>query len=260
MKLLDTLIPADWPAPKHVRAYTSTRIGGASQAPYDSLNLGGHVKDDPAHVNQNRQQLAAALDLSEQNFQWLEQVHGTCLVEALDKRSVPQADGVYTSEQNHVCVVMTADCLPVLMCDAQGTRVAAVHAGWRGLAAGILELAVEQFPNPEEVLTWFGPAIGPSHFEVGQDVYDAYVEHNRHAQSAFIPKPLMEQGVSKRKYAEKKYLADIYQLAKQRLHSVGVDQVYGGQHCTVSEPELFYSYRRDGAHTGRMASLVYLSS
>lgn len=242
----DWIVP-DWPAPATVHSLFTTRHGGVSSGPYASLNLGSHVGDDPEAVAANRARLARVLP---QAPVWLEQVHGTVVVD-LDRLPpdslAPPADAVVARSPGRVAAIMTADCLPVLFCNRAGTAVAAAHAGWRGLQAGVLEAAVTALDcPPEEVLAWLGPAIGPLAFEVGDEVRAALVDDAPQAALAF-----QAQG-------EGKWLADIYLLARQRLAARGVHAVYGGQWCTVSEPVRFFSYRRDGV-TGRMAALIWLA-
>ncbi len=242
------LIPVDWPAPKNVQAATTSRIGGVSRAPFDSFNLADHVGDHPAAVQVNRELLLEELALPAEPL-WLKQVHGTRVV-MLDGPQVesPEADASVSAGPNRVCAVLTADCLPVLFCDRAGTRVAAAHAGWRGLAAGVLEATVARMAvAPDEIMVWLGPAIGPQVFEVGKDVYAAFVDDDADSATAFETT------------GDDRWLADIYRLARQRLARVGVTAVYGGDRCTVSEAGMFYSYRRDG-NTGRMANLVWLAS
>lgn len=237
-------ITPDWPAPANVRALQTTRQGGYSHAPFDSLNLGSHVGDAPLLVEKNRQHLA---ELLPSEPIWLEQVHGTHVVHAEHGNCHPTGDACVTHAAQAVCVVMTADCLPVLLCDRAGTVVAALHAGWRGLAAGVIETTVSAMKaEPGQLMAWLGPAIGASAFEVGAEVRDVFVQFDAAATTAFTP------------HAEK-YLADIYRLARQRLSVLGVHQVYGGQFCTFSDPQRFFSYRRDG-QTGRMATLIWLNN
>ena len=240
---LKLLFPT-WPAPAKVNAAVTTRTGGVSLPPYDSFNLGDHVGDDPQAVAENRRRLAEALKLPTEP-RWLKQVHGTCVADASSCTKGCEADAAYTEKGGEVCVVLTADCLPLLLCDRSATRVAAVHAGWRGLLEGVIEQTVSALGPGDELLAWLGPAIGPQAFEVGSEVREAFVVEDAAAKDAFIS---TQAG---------RYLADIYALARQRLHRVGVNAVYGGEHCTYSEPERFYSYRRDGV-TGRMASLIWL--
>ncbi|BES85845.1 laccase domain protein [Pectobacterium araliae] len=239
------LIYPDWPVPESVKSCSTTRIGGRSVAPYDSLNLGNHVGDDPEHVTTNRQALVEIAGLPAMPH-WLEQVHGTDVIrigEALP--SAVCGDAAYTDKKGQVCAVMTADCLPVLFCAVNGDEVAAAHAGWRGLHAGVLEETLACFrTKPAQIMAWLGPAIGPDAFEVGPDVRDAFIQHDVSAASAFRPEG-------------NKFFADIYQLASLRLRAAGVTQIFGGNTCTVSEPRKFFSYRRDDV-TGRMASLIWL--
>lgn len=243
--LLNNIIKPDWPVPSHVHSYTTTRIGGVSQRNYSSLNLGLHVGDDKALVLENRQRLKTGLGYKE--IAWLDQVHSTIAVTANSQQLV-QADASWTEELNVACVVMTADCLPVLFCDKSGQYVAAAHAGWRGLVNGVLEATISQLPvEPSQLMAWFGPAIGPNKFEVGAEVKKAFIEKDSEAEQAF--KVSVNQG---------KFLANIYQLATLRLKKVGVTAVYGGNFCTMSDEELFFSYRRQ-ATTGRMATLIWIS-
>lgn len=242
---MSELIIPRWPLPKGVAACSSTRIGGVSQPPYDSLNLGAHCGDNPEHVAENRRRLFAAGALPSSPV-WLEQVHGTTVL-SLDggPYASKRADASYSRTPGTVCAVMTADCLPVLFCNLDGTEVAAAHAGWRGLCEGVLEETVSHFSDkPGNILAWLGPAIGPTAFEVGPEVREAFMAKDAQADAAF-----RAQG--------EKYFADIYQLARQRLANVGVERVYGGEYCTHSQPETFFSYRRDGT-TGRLASFIWL--
>ena len=232
----------DWPAPVRVRACVTTRGGGVSQGAFEGLNLGDHVGDDPAAVAQNRARLSAALGCQPA---WLSQVHGIAVAEA-DPAVVPEADASWTAAPGIACAVMTADCLPVLFCDRAGTRVAAAHAGWRGLAQGVLEATLERLAVPaDQVLVWLGPAIGPAVFEVGPEVREAFVRQHAEAAGAFRPSARPGH-----------LLADIYALARIRLAARGVTAVHGGGGCTVTDPR-FYSYRR-AARTGRFASLIWL--
>lgn len=243
----DCIVP-DWPAPPSVRALITTRSGGVSQGPYASLNPADHVGDDPAQVARNR---ALLRSLVPNEPHWLKQVHGTGVYLA-GKRltSPPEADACVTTERAEVCAVLTADCLPVLLCDAAGSVVGAAHAGWRGLHAGVIERTVEAMKVPgADVLAYLGPAIGPAAFEVGEEVRAAFVAVDGDAAQAFTPIPS----------AGRKWLADIYLLARQRLARVGVHRVFGGGACTYADSQRFFSYRRDHA-TGRMASLIWLTA
>lgn len=239
------LILPEWPLPAGVAACSSTRIGGVSLPPYDSLNLGAHCGDDPVSVEANRTRLFTAAGLPAKPV-WLEQVHGTDVLKLSgEPYASKRADASYSNTPGTVCAVMTADCLPVLFCNQQGTEVAAAHAGWRGLCAGVLESTIACFADkPQNLLAWLGPAIGPQAFEVGAEVREAFIEKDAQAARAFRP-------------VGEKYYADIYLLARQRLANAGVTQVFGGDRCTFGEKETFFSYRRDKV-TGRMASFIWL--
>ncbi len=241
-------ISPDWHAPRRVRAYSSLRSGGVSAAPWSSFNLAHHVGDDAKAVATNRASLARQLSLPAEPA-WLDQVHGRLAV-ASDSVGVGcQADASWTDRPGSVCVVMTADCLPVLFCDDDGRCVAAAHAGWRGLADGILESTIASLPaSPDRLMAWLGPAIGPTAFEVGPEVRERFVTDDVRAAPAFTPS--VRPG---------HFMADLYALARLRLRHSGVERIGGGDRCTVSEPEHFYSYRRDG-RCGRMASLIWLDA
>ncbi|UMZ11216.1 peptidoglycan editing factor PgeF [Pseudomonas sp. MPFS] len=237
----DWLIP-DWPAPAGVKACVTTREGGVSLAPFDSLNLGDHVDDHPEAVAENRRRLTERFAMAPA---WLQQVHGVAVAHA-DPAVVATADASWSATPGIACTVMTADCLPALFCNRAGTRVGAAHAGWRGLAAGVLEATLDHLDVPaSEVLVWLGPAIGPQRFEVGAEVREVFVAQLAEAEQAFVPS--INAG---------RFMADIYQLARLRLAARGVTAVYGGGYCTVSDPR-FFSYRRS-SRTGRFASLVWL--
>ncbi|MFW1677245.1 peptidoglycan editing factor PgeF [Pontibacter sp. JAM-7] len=238
-------IQASWPAPKQVHALTTTRLGGVSNAPFASLNLGDHVDDLSESVAKNRVLLLQSLGLV-RSPQWLQQVHGTDVVEASDNGLIPEADACWTVETGLACIVMTADCLPVFFTNSSGTRVAVAHAGWRGLLAGILEKTLQQFNNTDDVIAWLGPAIGPKAFEVGDEVRAAFLSQNLENADAFEATGVPE-----------KYMADLYQLARMRLKQAGVVSVSGGDYCTFNDADKFFSYRRDGM-TGRMASLIWI--
>lgn len=247
MLQLDFIQP-NWPAPANVKSLQTTRVGGISVGPYSSLNLGAHVGDNHLFIDHNRQLLAPYLPSSPV---WINQVHGIAVINAASSKSLQDADASYSKLANVVCATMTADCLPVLLCDTKGTVVSAVHAGWRGLCDGVIEAAVHEMAvPPSEVLVWLGPAIGPQSFEVGDDVRTQFITIDPNASLAFKP------------HADK-WLCDIYLLAKQRLQRIGVSQIYGAtinvEFCTYSEVSRFYSFRRDDA-TGRMASLIWLES
>lgn len=242
--MADVMVP-DWPAPANVRALQTLRTGGFSPAPWNSLNLGDHVGDDPAHVAANRAALRAQLPAEPL---WLNQVHGNATVEGKNWPESKTADASFSRQPGTVCAVMTADCLPVLFCDRAGTVVAAAHAGWRGLLGGVLEATMASMAMPaDQLLAWLGPAIGPQAFAVGNEVRAAFVADDAGAGACFVPN------------ASGKWLADIYGLARRRLQRAGVPSVFGGDLCTVSDPERFFSYRRDGV-TGRQASLIWLAN
>lgn len=239
-------IEPDWPAPAAVKAFTTTRTGGVSKAPYDSFNLATHVGDDAEAVSTNRKLLNDTLQLPGNPF-WLEQVHGTDVLLVPDSGQT-KADACYTSEKQQVCVVMTADCLPVLFANREGTEVAAAHAGWRGLADGILEKTVTQFKSPaNNLLAWLGPAISVKAFEVGEEVREIFVNKLPQSETAF---KTAQPG---------KWYADLYELARLRLQQAGVTEIYGGEYCTYTDESRFYSYRRDG-QTGRMATLIWVGA
>ncbi|MGV7092270.1 purine nucleoside phosphorylase YfiH [Siccibacter turicensis] len=239
------LIVPQWPLPPGVRACSSTRIGGVSQAPYDSLNLGAHCGDNQADVDENRARVYQAAGFPRQPV-WLEQVHGRDVLKLTgEPPASKRADAAWTDQRGTVCAVMTADCLPVLFCNKSGTQVAAAHAGWRGLCDGVLEETVASFTDaPENIIAWMGPAIGPAAFEVGAEVREAFMARDAQAVNAFVPKG-------------EKYMANLFELARQRLGNVGVTQLYGGDRCTYSEPDEFFSWRRDRT-TGRLASFIWL--
>lgn len=237
----------DWPAPPTVRALITTRAGGVSRGAYAGLNLGLSSGDDIEAVTRNRASLRQWLPAEPL---WLRQVHGTTVAEADAMEGNPEADAAVARRTGTVCAALTADCLPLLMCDEAGTVVAAAHAGWRGLSSGVIERTLRVMDRPPEaLLAYLGPAIGPAAYEVGAEVREAFVAADRggdpEAEAAFTPgKP-------------GKFYADLYALARRRLARSGVVRVYGGGYCTYTERERFYSYRRDGA-TGRMASLIWI--
>jgi len=234
----------DWPVPAGVRAVSTTRRGGVSPPPYDSLNLAQHVGDDPGNVRANRDALGRALGLPREPT-WLRQVHGVSVASA-ETGQGREADAVIARQAGYVCAVLTADCLPVLFCTDAGDRVAAAHAGWRGLCAGVLERTVSGLgADPAEISAWLGPAIGPDAFEVGDEVRHEFEKLDAGAAAAF------------RFSRHGHWFADLYLLARQRLESAGVTRIYGGGFCTAGDPGRFFSYRRDG-RTGRMASLIWI--
>ena len=246
MKLEDCILP-DWPAPANVRALITTRAGGVSVGAYASMNPADHVGDDPAAVQKNRELLRSLLPNAPH---WLKQVHGSGvhLADAAPS-AIPEADASVSKTPCEVCVVLTADCLPVLLCDEAGSVVGVAHAGWRGLCHGVIERTVEAMGVPgARLLAYLGPAIGPQAFEVGDEVRAAFMAVDPIAAEAF--QPGAQPG---------KWLADIYRLARQRLGKLGVSRVYGGQDCTFLDGQRFFSFRRDQA-TGRMASLIWLQA
>lgn len=237
-------ITPNWKAPKQVKAFASTRVGGYSEVPYQGLNLGMHVGDDPKLVQRNRELLQQRMKMPTAPV-WLNQTHSTVVAE-IDKPTseVLDADGVITSASNVVCSAMTADCLPVLITNTQGTQVAAVHAGWRGLAGGIVENALEKFSN--DVMLWLGPAIGSQAFEVGEDVLQAFLDYDANADKAFVATG--QQG---------KWWANMAMLTRLRMAKLGIDHVVDSGLCTYQDPQRFYSYRRDGV-TGRQATFIWI--
>ena len=237
-------ITPDWPAPRNVKSLITTRAGGVSQGVYQGLNLGDHVGDSWVDVAQNRTLVREELPSEPL---WLKQVHGTTVAYADQLKEIVEADAAMARRANTVCTVLTADCLPVLFCAMDGSVVGAAHAGWRGLAAGVLEQTVDVMAHPPgQMMAWFGPAIGPAAFEVGDEVRQVFVADLPEAASAF-------KGVS-----AGKWLADIYLLARLRLQRIGLTEIYGGDYCTYGDAQQFYSYRRDGV-TGRMASLIWIA-
>jgi polyphenol oxidase len=242
----DWIVP-DWPAPPHVHAIVTTRSGGVSAGPYATFNLGHSTGDDVNAVNANRERLRALLP---EEPRWLKQVHGARILRAEDIAGRPEADASVAHARGTVCAILVADCLPVLFTDPSGTFVAAAHAGWRGLAEGVIDNTIRAItrdgPAARDVLAYIGPGIGPTAFEVGDDVYDAFTSRDSAAASAF------------QRTASGKWLADLPALARQALARCGVEQVYGGDLCTYSDARRFYSYRRDKV-TGRMGAFIWLA-
>lgn len=250
MAELLTCITPSWHAPSGVTALTSTRLGGVSQVPYDSLNLGLHVADKKQFVEENRRRFREAWSIPSEPL-WLSQVHGTqieVISDSNQETTADKADGAWTNVPGKVIGVLTADCLPVVIVDTAGTEVAVVHAGWRGLAAGVIGAALEKFTSEIPLHAWLGPAIGPSAFEVGDEVRQAFVDLSPDNAAAFTSSE--NPG---------KFFANLYQLARRELEEWGNIQVYGGEHCTLIESRLFHSYRRDGTASGRMATVAWLS-
>jgi len=242
--LAQSFIYPDWPAPLQIRALQTTRHGGVSLAPYNSLNIGTHVNDHAPHVAHNRQLLAPFMPAEPV---WMNQVHGVRVLNAATSSCFESADAAYTTRKNVVCVTMTADCLPILLCNHKGTIVAAIHAGWRSLCDGVIEATVKAMAvEGQQLMAWLGPAISQSAFEVGEEVRTQFIEKDQGAASAFKPHG-------------NRFLADLYKLAKQRLNHVDVTHIYGGGLCTYSDKTRFFSYRRDG-DTGRMATFIWIVS
>ena len=236
----------DWPTPNHGRAFTTTRAQGHSQTPFNEFNLANYVEDDPEAVSANVNELTNELDLPE-TPRWLHQVHGTTALRAEACTNSPDADASFTTQRNTVCVVMTADCLPILLCNRSGTEVAAIHAGWKGLLAGVIDSSIEALSSsPDDLLAWMGPALGPKHFAVGDDVRADFI--NRHPDNL--------KGFTQQKT---RWHLDFYKIATMNLQRCGVTHIYGGEHCTFAEDNDFFSYRRDNGLTGRMASLIWIT-
>lgn len=245
---LDWIIP-DWPAPPTVRALATTRSGGTSPAPYDSLNLGAGTGDAPAAVARNRARVRSALGIGHEPC-WLDQVHGSNVVLAAHYEYAPRADASVGPAGSPPCAVLTADCLPVVLCDTSGTRIGVVHCGWRGLAKGIIARCIACMDRPgRELLAWLGPAIGPESYEVGPEVRDVCLAAAPGAKLAFIPSPT----------GRDRWFADLYAIAAHQLASFGVERIYGGGFCTWRDGSRFFSHRRDGV-TGRFATLAWIDS
>jgi len=241
------VIEPEWPAPGRVHAVFTLRVGGVSAAPYDSFNVGAHVGDAPQAVEDNRRHLRESLRLPDEPV-WLEQVHGTDVVELESPAGRRQADAAVTHSTGRVCVIQVADCMPVLFAAQDGSAVGAAHAGWRGLAGGVLEATVRALRvPPRELLAWLGPAISQEHFEVGDDVRAAFMVSDSGATEAFVPN------------TRGRWQCDLYALARRRLAALGVDNVFGGGWCTYADPARFFSFRRDG-RCGRMAALIWLGA
>ncbi len=244
------IIQPQWPAAENIHAISTTRnllqhSQAKNQTTFDSFNLALHVEDDAQKVKRNRRHLVKQLNIPDEPL-WLNQVHGHRVVNAAQfSNTLPDADASFSDRPGHVCTVMTADCLPLLFCNLKGNKVAAAHAGWRGLADGVIENTVASLnESPHRILVWLGPAIGAQAFEVGEEVRDIFVNELPASAEAF------QQNRSGH------FLADIYQLARLRLKALGIEAVYGGEYCTFTDADHFYSYRRDGK-TGRQASLIW---
>ncbi len=248
-------ITPDWKVDPALKVFTSTRLGGFSVAPYHSMNLGLHVDDDASAVQKNRARLLEAIGSPEEPL-WLDQVHGIDVqfIDRLQLFDTPlTADGAFTRECKRVLTVLTADCLPVVIANEQGSSVAVVHAGWRGLAAGVLQSALAHFSENDQLHAWLGPAIGADAFEVGGDVVDAFLTRTRENAVAFKPGGLGDSSASG------KFMADLYTLARIDLNLHRPVVVSGGDYCTYTDSDLFHSYRRDGTDSGRMATLAWIA-
>jgi polyphenol oxidase len=240
-------IEVNWPAPPGVRALSTFRTGGASAAPYASLNLGDHVGDDPEAVAVNRRELAKAAGLPAEPM-WLAQAHGVNVADIDTPGPWGPADAAVTQESRRVCAILTADCLPIVLAAQSGERVAAAHAGWRGLSAGVIEATVQAMGiSPQRLQVWLGPAIGPERFEVGAEVREELLRADREAGDAF------------QRNTRGRFMADLYMLARLRLERLGIARIYGGGECTYGQPDRYFSHRRDGV-TGRQATLIWRES
>ena len=238
------ILRPEWPVPPTVRAAFTLRQGGVSRVPYDSLNVGARVGDEPAAVAENRRRLRVQLHLPSEPA-WIEQVHGIGVLDLDGSAVTVAADAVFTRRTGAICAVQVADCLPVLMSARDGSAVAAAHAGWRGLAAGVLEATVKKLGvEPRQLIAWLGPAIGQGHFEVGGEVRQAFLAHDGGAAGAFAPN------------AAGRWQCDLAALARRRLAALGVGAIFGGDWCTYADASRFFSYRRDG-RCGRMAALIW---
>ncbi len=243
-------ITPDWPAPDNIVALTTTRSGGVSSAPFDSFNVAAHVADDLASVEANRQALLNHCQGLNQ-IQWLNQIHSATVVTA-GETVCPDADASMTHQSGLACAVMTADCLPLIICDKRGEQIAAAHAGWRGLAGGVIDNTIAKFTGQKsDLMVWLGPAISQANFEVGDEVRQqflkAFDDNDQDEVSQAFQASVNRAG---------HYFADLYQLARLRLKSLGVSNIYGGNLCSFADRQRFYSYRRDG-QTGRMVTLIY---
>lgn len=237
----------EWPAPTTIKAFTTLRLGGVSLPPYNAFNLACHVDDSIEYVLKNRLILQENLKLPSEPI-WINQIHSNIVVPALKENRDKQADASYTGLSNTVCAILTADCLPILLCNRQGTYVSAIHAGWRGLSNGIIDNILYTIPcAAQDLVVWLGPAIGPEQFEVGDDVRDLFLKNDQNSTIAFKPSK------------NNRWLCDIYAIARLQFKKHHITQIYGGEYCTYSDPAKFFSYRRDGAKTGRMASLIWIS-
>jgi len=253
------IITPDWPAPAAVKAAVTTRNGGASLPPYAGLNLASHVGDNPEHVAQNRALIKKIMGLPSEPL-WLNQTHSDIVIHADDYTPNIEGDASYATKPGHVCAVLTADCLPILACNTQGSWVAAIHAGWQGIARGVIEAGIATYAGSKaDLIVWLGPAIGSESFEVQRDVIDACTSHVTRAQKASITETCFTPVMLKNGY----FLGYLYELGRLRLRACGVEKIFGGNFCTYKNSGRFFSYRRDGhggtQRTGRMASLVWIT-
>ena len=243
-QLNDPWLWADWPAPKHVHAGTSLRTGGVSLSPFNKLNLGLHVGDEAKNVINNRNYLSQYLKLPSEPV-WLDQIHSSNII-SLDNQAIDvSADGSFTTMQNKVCTIMTADCVPILFCNTSGTKVAAIHAGWKGICNGIIEKAIDEFPNQNNIFVWIGPCISSEHYEVGKDVYEQCLNHSTSLKNAFTH------------IKKEHWYCDLTKIVQIILKKSGVGLIYECGLCTYKMDKLFYSYRREGV-TGRTASMIWM--
>ncbi|GJM05010.1 MAG: laccase domain protein [marine bacterium B5-7] len=235
---------ADWPAPQHIRAGTSIRKGGSSKAPYNELNLATHVGDITADVIRNRNNLSKHLELPNEPS-WLEQTHSSKIISLDHHQKNSVADGSYTSKKNNICAILTADCVPILFCNSEGTKIAAIHAGWKGICAGIIENAIKEFAKPNSTLVWIGPCIGRQYYQVGRDVYEQCLDYSDSLKSAF------------QQINNEHWYCDLSNIVKIILRNSEVGLIYECGLCTYKSIDLFYSYRREN-NTGRTASMIWM--
>lgn len=246
---MNNYIIPNWPAPKNVKAFTTKRTGGGSKPPYDSFNFCLQTGDNPSDVLTNHKKLFQELNLPSEPF-WLQQEHTNIVIHLKPnmQKNMPIADASFATKPNLVCVVQTADCVPILICDKAGTTVCTIHAGWKGIAKGIIEETIKALDiDHKKLLAWLGPAVGANSFETNDDVREIFIKHDPNAQKAFVRH-------------NNKFLTNIYLLASQRLNAIGVTSIYGGEYCTFAQKELFFSFRRDGEKSGRMANLIWLTN
>ena len=238
-------ITPDWPAPKHIKAYTTTRHHGYSLSPYNSFNIAAHINDNMTHVNQNRALLQKELECPSEPL-WLNQIHSSYAIDSKQWQKNIDADAILSTERHDVCAILTADCLPILLCNTTGEEVAAIHAGWRGLLNGIITNTVSAMrSSPKMIMSWLGPAIGPTAFEVNNTIMRDFISKDPNYSSAFT-------------ISNQRYFADIFELARIELKSLNINQIYGGGVCTVND-DRFFSYRGDFKITGRMGHLIWIS-